>query len=249
MATAAAHSVNAALEGLLKRVAASSARYSKPEPRVVAVSKTKPAELVRAAYDSGQRHFGENYVQELEEKAKHPQFSNLEDIRWHFIGHLQRNKCNRIVAVPNLWMIETVDSDRLATSLDNSWHHKYCSHHCVSSRLRVMVQVNTSREEAKHGCHPEAAVDLVRHIQSTCKHLEFSGLMTIGAFGREPSHDTNPDFAVLVKLREDVCRNLGLETKQVELSMGMSADFDEAIAAGSTNIRIGRTIFGDRPPT
>lgn len=238
--------VKVALEGVLERVAASSAIHSRPEPRVVAVSKTKPPELVRSAYDSGLRHFGENYVQELAEKASHPLLSSLDDICWHFIGHLQRNKCNMLLAVPHIWMVETVDSVRLATALNNSWQRKHQRQRQIRDKLKVMVQVNTSKEESKHGCLPEATVELVQHMQRVCDHLEFCGLMTIGAADHHPSQGGNPDFEALVRLKAEVCQSLGLEPERVELSMGMSADFEEAIAAGSTNIRIGNRIFGAR---
>lgn len=242
-----AAAVKVALEGVLERVVASSAIHSRPEPRVVAVSKTKSPELVRSAYDNGLRHFGENYAQELAEKANHPLLSTLDDIRWHFIGHLQRNKCNALLSVPHLWMVETVDSIRLATTLNSSCHRKQqLQQRPLSNRLRVMVQVNTSREESKHGCPPESTVELVRHLQHKCAHLEFCGLMTIGAAGHNPSRGCNPDFAALVELKEEVCQSLGLEPERVELSMGMSADFEAAIAAGSTNVRIGCSIFGER---
>ena len=249
MAAAASGPVHAALDSLMARVTAAAARHGHPEPRLVAVTKSKPAEMVRAAYDKGVRHFGENYVQELAEKAGHPLLSSLNDICWHFIGHLQRKKCNLLLSVPHLWMVETVDSARLASALDSSWHRKYCSEHaCHSSKLRVMLQVNTSREETKFGCSPEVAVELARHISQNCHHLEFCGLMTIGAIFPDPSRQES-DFLELAKIRDDVCKKLGLEPKRVDLSMGMSADFEEAIAAGSTSIRIGRTIFGRRAST
>lgn len=241
MATA---SVHAAVESVLARVAASSSRHAKPEPRLVAVSKTKPVEAIRSAYEKGIRHFGENYVQELAEKASHPLLSSLGDICWHFIGHLQRNKCNLLLSVPHLWIVETVNSAKLASSLDSSWHHKYCNEHtCESSKLRVMIQVNTSREESKHGCLPETAIELARHVHLSCHHLQLCGLMVIG--NRDSSQH---DFTMLARIKEDVCTNLALNSEQVELSMGMSNDFEEAIACGSTSIRIGQSIFGERTP-
>ena len=236
--------VHAAVESLMARVAASSSRHAKPEPRVVAVSKTKQVEVIRSAYDKGIRHFGENYVQELAEKASHPLLSSLGDICWHFIGHLQRNKCNLLLSVPHLWIVETVNSAKLASSLDSSWHRKCCNEHtCESSKLRVMIQVNTSREESKHGCLPETAVDLARHVHLSCHHLQFCGLMVIGN-----KDSSQHDFTLLTRIKEDLCTSLALKSEQVELSMGMSNDFEEAIAFGSTSIRIGRSLFGERTP-
>ena len=213
------------------------------EPRLVAVSKTKPVELIFCAYENGgQKHFGENYVQELVEKANHPLLSRL-DIRWHFIGHLQRNKCNNLTSLPNLWAVETVDSKRLATTLDTSWKRRG-----YQRKLNVFVQVNTSGEESKHGCRSSEAPSLVKHIMESCDSLEFRGVMTIGQMGHDYSTGPNPDFDSLTSTRREVCRQLGLEIDSVELSMGMSADYEEAILAGSTNIRVGSTIFGAREP-
>lgn len=213
-----------------------------PFPRLVAVSKTKLAELVLEAYHSGQRHFGENYVQELVEKSNHALLVGLEDIRWHFIGHLQRNKCNNLTAVPHLWCVETVDSERLASSLDTSWKKRGVS----TEKLKVFVQVNTSSEDSKYGCPPARTSEVVRHILEKYESVEFHGIMTIGKIGHDYSLGANPDFVCLVETRERVCREVGLRADQVELSMGMSADFEQAILSGSTNIRVGSTIFGAR---
>lgn len=246
VAPSVAHNVVSAIEVILKRVTTSSLLNSRPEPRLVAISKTKPAEVVREAYDCGLRHFGENYVKELFEKANHPLLCDLENICWHFVGHLQKNKCNQLLSVPNLWIVETVDSTKLATALDNSWRLRKQQKNLSNEQLRVMLQVNTSGEESKHGCLPESALEVVKHIYDSCSQLEFCGLMTIGAANHDYSLGPNPDFATLVKLRSGVCQTFGLEEQNVELSMGMSADFEKAIAAGSTNIRVGKNIFGAR---
>ena len=239
-------SISSALEMVRSKLQAahraSSWHAKQPEPRLVAVSKTKPAEVVRWAYESGQRHFGENYVQELVEKATDPTLGAL-DIRWHFIGHLQRNKCNSLASTPGLWMVETVDSERLASALDSSWRKRE-----LEQRLKIYLQVNTSGEEAKSGSQPEDIPRLVEHVQHKCPGLEFCGLMTIGRMSHNYSTGPNPDFEVLVRTREEMCSQLGVEPGAVELSMGMSADYKEAVAAGSGNVRIGSVIFGARPP-
>ncbi|XP_065351200.1 pyridoxal phosphate homeostasis protein [Cloeon dipterum] len=210
-------------------------------PRLVAVSKTKPNELVIAAYEAGQRHFGENYVQELNQKGNDPEILlKCPDIRWHFIGRLQRNKIPKVINTPNLFMVETVDSARLATALHDAWG-KF-----GKEPLRVMVQVNTSAEEAKGGLIPEEAPDLVSHLLEKCPNLKFAGLMTIGQYGYDLSRGPNPDFQVLIKCRQNVCQKLGLNMEEVELSMGMSDDFEHAIEVGSTNVRVGSSIFGAR---
>lgn len=110
----------------------------------MAVSKTKPVESIIEAYEAGQRHFGENYVQELEDKSHNEIIlEKCKEIKWHFIGHLQGNKVNKIINVPNLYIIETVDSQKLAKKLSNSW----TSSDGGNSKLRVFIQVNTSGEK------------------------------------------------------------------------------------------------------
>ncbi|XP_059857379.1 pyridoxal phosphate homeostasis protein isoform X2 [Delphinus delphis] len=210
------------------------------QPRLVAVSKTKPADMVIEAYSHGQRTFGENY--ELLEKASNPKIlSSCPEIKWHFIGHLQKQNVNKLMAVPNLFMLETVDSVKLADKVNSAWQKKGSP-----ERLKVMVQINTSGEESKHGLPPAEMVAVVEHISAKCPSLEFVGLMTIGSFGHDLSRGPNPDFQVLLSLREELCRKLSIPADQVELSMGMSMDFQHAIEVGSTNVRIGSTIFGER---
>lgn len=212
------------------------------QPRLVAVSKTKPVEMVIEAYNQGQRTFGENYVQELLEKASNPKIlSSCPDIKWHFIGHLQKQNVNKLMAVPNLSMLETVSSVKLADRVNSSWQKKGCP-----ERLKVMVQVNTSGEDSKHGLPPSEMIGLVEHLNAKCPSLEFVGLMTIGSFGHDLSQGPNPDFQMLRSLREELCEKLRVPAGRVELSMGMSTDFPHAIEVGSTNIRVGTTIFGER---
>lgn len=233
--------MNSRIKTLVDKISSVSERHGVFVPRLVAVSKTKPVELIRTAYDEGLRHFGENYVQELVEKANHPLLRDL-DIRWHFIGNLQRNKANLLVTgVPNgcLWMIETVNTRKLATSLDNSWRKLG-----LERKLKVTIQVNSSGEESKHGCPPEEVCDLTRYIAQNCLCLDPVGLMTIGRMSHDYEAGPNPDFELMQLLREEFVKEMGV--KWVELSMGMSADFEHAIASGSTNIRIGSTIFGPR---
>jgi len=147
------------------------------EPRLVAVSKTKSASLVLACYKSGHLHFGENYVQEIVEKSK----ELPKDIQWHFIGHLQTNKCKQLIdGVSNLFMVETVDSVKLAETLNKCWKQEY--------PLKVLVQVNTSGESSKSGVPPSQCVDLAEYIMKELKCLKFEGLMTIGC------PNASPDF-------------------------------------------------------
>ncbi|KAH1239568.1 Pyridoxal phosphate homeostasis protein [Glycine max] len=216
---------------------------SKPERvRVVAVSKTKPVTLIQQLYDAGHRYFGENYVQEIIEKA--PQLP--QDVEWHFIGHLQSNKVKTLLGgVPNLAMVQSVDNQKVANHLDRM----------VSTLgrnpLKVLVQVNTSGEESKSGIDPSNCVELAKHVKLSCPNLVYSGLMTIGM----PDYTSTPqNFQVfsfvknqsLSNCRTEVCKALEMPEEECELSMGMSGDFELAIEMGSTNVRIGSTIFGPR---
>ncbi|KAL6257150.1 hypothetical protein P5V15_012082 [Pogonomyrmex californicus] len=219
--------------------------YQYYEPRLVAVSKLQPTKSIVSAYEAGQRHFGENYVNELEEKAYSPLIlEKCKEIRWHFIGNLQRNKVNKLLNIPNLYIIETVSSNKLANALNNSWP-KFRKD---DSKLNVMVQVNTSQEKEKNGCDVAEVSTLVKYVIENCPNLKFIGLMTIGMFGYDVSNGPNPDFICLIKCREKVCDELGIDMKDIELSMGMSSDYEHAIELGSTSVRVGSAIFGERPP-
>ncbi|XP_033633600.1 pyridoxal phosphate homeostasis protein-like [Asterias rubens] len=213
-----------------------------PELRLVAVTKTKPKEMVIEAYKYGQKNFGENYVQELVEKSHDDELQKAcNDIRWHFIGHLQTNKVKKVLESPNLYMVETVDSMKLANEINKTWERLNKGH-----RLKVMVQINTSREEQKHGVPTSECCNLYDHIRQHCQALDVVGIMTIGAFDHDLSKGPNPDFQALIKCREDICSTFSLPKESIELSMGMSNDFEHAIENGSTNIRVGSTIFGAR---
>nr|CAD1834778.1 unnamed protein product [Ananas comosus var. bracteatus] len=181
-AEVAAVSAAMALRSVLGRVRAAAEKCGRraEEVRVVAVGKTKPASLIRQLYDAGHRCFGENYVQEIVDKA--PQLPV--DIEWHYIGHLQSNKVKSLLAsVPNLDMVESVDNEKIANHLDRT---------VASLRrrpLKVLVQVNTSGEESKSGVDPSACVELAKHVKIACPHLVFSGLMTIGM----PDYSSTPE--------------------------------------------------------
>ncbi|XP_065919292.1 pyridoxal phosphate homeostasis protein-like [Dysidea avara] len=207
-------------------------------PRLVAVSKRQPVQKVQAAYAEGLRHFGENYVQELRAKARNLQLGNYNDIKWHFIGHLQCNKIKALIRVSGLWMVESVDSIKLAHLLNKHWGLDD-----RDEKLNVMVQVNTNREEGKSGCSPEKCLEVAQFISEDCESLNLSGVMTIGKFGHDYSLGPNPDFLTLINCRQVLHNSLA---KKMELSMGMSDDFIEAISYGSTNVRVGTAIFGPR---
>lgn len=194
------------------------------------MSKTKSVQEIQEAYDAGQRHFGENYIQEIISKA--PELPS--DIKWHFIGHIQSNKAKLLLkSVPNLFLVETVDSIKLANLLNKETRE---------TKLNVMIQVNTSGEAEKSGVSPSECLPLVQHVLESCSQLEFCGLMTIGRYG-----ETTPVcFESLVACREKVASAIGKSPNDIELSMGMSGDFETAIKLGSTSVRVGSLIFGNR---
>jgi len=198
---------------------------------LVAVSKTKPFSDIEALYASGHRKFGENYFQELVEKA-----ANLPpDIEWHFIGHLQSSKAPQLVRkVPGLAVVETVDSIKLAKKLNTA---------CESAgraRLNIYIQVDTSNEDTKSGIPSSELIGLVNEIKSTCPFLQVKGIMTIGAPGDLSCFDR------LVEARADLAAALGASSEDFDLSMGMSGDYQEAILRGATSVRVGSVIFGER---
>ncbi|KAK3825368.1 MAG: cytoplasmic protein [Benniella sp.] len=210
------------------------------EVRLVAVSKLKPSSDILAAYQrAGHRHFGENYVQELEAKSQELPV----DIEWHFIGTLQSNKCKIVAAIPNLFVVETVDSEQKATALN-----KACVNVGRPEPLRIFLQVNTSGEESKSGMEPGDVVNVARHVKFNCPSLRLAGLMTIGSPNPDLENGENPDFKALNGCRTAIYEEKELHISDLELSMGMSDDFQRAILQGSTNIRVGSTIFGSRPP-
>lgn len=192
--------------------------------------------------------FGENYAQELTEKA-----SLLpRDIRWHMIGALQTNKCKNLAEqIPNLWCVSSVDAAKKADQLEKgraALAEKTESK--LEHKLRVLVQVNTSGEEAKSGVEPGNAADLCRHVREKCPHLQLAGLMTIGAIARSQAttaETANEDFVALRETRDRIVQELGIPAQELELSMGMSSDFEGAISQGSDEVRVGTTIFGERP--
>jgi len=207
--------------------------------RLIAVSKTKPIPLLQAAYDCGQRYFGENYAQECMAKSK----ELPDDVCWHFIGPLQSNKAAALVktvGLDKLKCIETVSTIKLANKLNNAV--KTMNEELDAKKtLGIYIQVNTSGEESKSGVSPgEEVANLAKQISDDCSFLTINGLMTIGAPGDYSCFDT------LAKCREEVATILGKTTGELELSMGMSGDYDEAIARGASSVRVGSTIFGAR---
>ncbi|KAM9952939.1 hypothetical protein ACTFIR_007995 [Dictyostelium discoideum] len=231
------------------RVEIISNKFDRHNVKLVAVSKTKPTEMIRILYDKGHRHFGENYIQELVSKSE--ELSELNEIKWHFIGSIQSNKSKILTSVKNLYVVETVENkkilDKLAkSSLSNNEENNNNNNNNNNKKLNIMIQVNTSGEESKSGCKPEECLDLVKHCleDNNCKNsLNFLGLMTIGNPNATPDQ---PDFKCLVDCKNNISKQLNIPLDSIELSMGMSHDFEPAIEFGSTSVRVGSAIFGER---
>lgn len=211
--------------------------------RLVAVSKTKDQGAIRLAYAAGQRDFGESYAQELVKKAA--TLADLPDLRWHFIGHLQRNKAKAVAGVASA--VHTVDSVRLAEELGKraaeapvSESRAFSVGGVADGRLPVFVEVNIGGEAQKSGVAPADLGGVLDAIDGQSS-LRAVGLMTVPPASSEPG-EARRFFDALVALRE----SHGGATRLPELSMGMSHDLEEAIAAGATVVRVGTAIFGAR---
>lgn len=201
--------------------------------RLLAVSKKHPAETIRAAYAIGQRDFGENYVQELVEKAE--ALRDLRDLRWHLIGHLQSNKAKSVA--PFVHSVQSVGSVALVSELGKRVRTRRA---VELGALDVLVEVNVGDESSKSGCSIASAREIVDAIDAE-EGLRLRGLMTIPPAVDDAS-GSRPFFDELARLRDE----LGGAARLPELSMGMSHDADIAIAAGATCVRIGTALFGAR---
>ena len=221
------HDVREALDRVRERIERACARAGRDpsEVALIAVSKAHPNEAVRAAYEAGLRVFGENYAQELAQKAV--ALDDL-DIRWRFIGHLQRNKIKLIERARAT--VDTVDSVRLARAI---------SSRAVTNdaTVELLIQVNVGGEAQKSGCSPSDVPALVESVRAL-PNVELRGLMTVAPHFDDPE-ETRPVFAAL--------RELAAAHALPELSMGMTHDLEPAVEEGATMLRIGTAIFGPRP--
>uniref|UniRef100_A0A1I7YMU5 Pyridoxal phosphate homeostasis protein n=1 Tax=Steinernema glaseri TaxID=37863 RepID=A0A1I7YMU5_9BILA len=226
------------LNAILQSIDDASAQFARNEkPLLLAVSKTKPASMIKDLYDAGHRHFGENYVQELEQKAAELA-EPCPDIRWHYIGTVQTNKIPKLVAIENLYCVEGLSSMKHCSTFQNEVAKRGRS-------LRVLVQMNSSEEEQKGGGNSAECIEMANYVSSECPNLQFTGFMTIGSFDRDPN-EFNPDFDALYQLRDKWCEQAGKPVADYSLSMGMSNDFVQAIKQGSTEVRVGSSLFGAR---
>lgn len=201
------------------------------EVTLIAVSKTKPVELLQEAYQAGARDFGENKVQEIMDK--YPQLPS--DIRWHMIGHLQRNKVKYIV--DKAAMIHSVDSLRLAQTIEQE-----AAKHDV--QVPILLEVNVAEEDSKFGLKMDEVLPLIEAI-AEFPHIRVCGLMTIAPYV-ENAEENRMFFRQLKKLSVDIAaKNINNVSMSV-LSMGMTGDYQVAVQEGATMVRVGTGIFGER---
>ena len=201
------------------------------EVTLVAVSKTKSVELLEEAYDEGIRDFGENKVQEILEKEA----VMAKDIRWHMIGHLQRNKVRQVI--DKAVLIHSVDSVRLARQIEEEAAKKDL---CAD----ILLEVNVAREASKYGFLPEEVEGAAREI-GKFSHIHIRGLMTIAPFVENSEENRNVFqklFQLCVDMKSKNIDNINMDI----LSMGMSGDYEVAIEEGATIVRVGTSIFGSR---
>ena len=224
--------IAARLTAVRERIARAANRVKRDPAavRLVLASKTQPPEAIRAAYAAGAREFGENYVQEAATKQDAlADLQDLEDLRWHLIGHLQTKKARD--AANRFALIHSLDSARLGLALGRAR---------PAPRVRVLIEVNAAGEASKSGV---AAADLERLIEETRATVEILGLMTIPPPASDPERSRS-HFVALRATRDRLAAATGLALS--ELSMGMTDDFEVAIEEGATIVRVGRAIFGER---
>lgn len=198
---------------------------------LIAVSKTKPIEMLKEAYACGCRHFGENKVQELVDK-----YDQLpKDIKWHMIGHLQRNKVKYIV--DKAYLIHGVDSLRLAEEISKEAVKKKVTAH-------ILIEVNIAAEETKFGTTREEAIQLVEQI-AALPSICVEGLMTIAPYV-ENAEKNRQYFSDLYQLSVDIMKKNIDNISMNVLSMGMTGDYEVAVEEGATYVRVGTGIFGER---
>lgn len=221
------------VENSIKNACERAGRDAK-EVTLIAVSKTKPVSMLEEAYDAGCRHFGENKVQELVDKYE----VMPRDIKWHMIGHLQRNKVKYLV--DKVYLIHSVDSVRLAEEISKEAVKK-------KIRVNILIEVNVSGEESKFGVRPQEAEALITEI-SNLPGISIKGLMTIAPYV-ENAEENRQYFEKLRQLSVDIM-NKNIDNVSMDmLSMGMTGDYQVAVEEGATCVRVGTGIFGERDYT
>jgi len=212
------------LDELIQRVEAARLRRSEHLiVQIVAVTKyTKDKEVLKRLFDDGQRAFGENRVQDMAEKVKELDLP----IEWHFIGNLQKNKINKLLSL-NPFMIQSINSYELAEAINKR----------AKKPIRCLLEINSAREETKHGLNPELAIDTYLKIKENLKNINLQGVMTIGAHS-----DDEKEIRKSFRLTYEIFDKLKPYGAKI-CSMGMSGDFEIAIEEGSNMIRVGRALI------
>jgi pyridoxal phosphate enzyme (YggS family) len=214
------------------KMAARACNRSESDIRLVAVSKTMPADIVKEAIEAGMTDFGENYIQEARDKIT---TLSTFPVTWHYIGHLQSNKARYAVRMFDL--IHSVDSLKLAAELD-----KFAK---KNDKVQdILIQVNVAKEDSKSGVYVEDTLRLLTDI-ARLENVAVKGLMTMPPFFNAPEK-VRPFFAALRQLRDHIRGENIPGIAMEELSMGMTGDFEAAIEEGATMVRVGTAIFGER---
>lgn len=223
-----------AWEDVMNNIAAACARSGRNSDDVslIAVSKTKPMEMIRELYDAGVRMFGENRPQELRDKSA----VLPDDIKWHMIGHLQKNKIKYVVGRADL--IHSVDSLELARAISDEAEKKGLP------PARALLEVNVAGEDSKFGLCTGNVMELARAV-SGLSHIRIEGLMTVAPFVDDPE-ENRPVFRELRQLSVDIASENIDNISMSVLSMGMTNDYEVAVEEGATCVRVGTAIFGSR---
>ena len=211
--------------------ACSRAGRSQEDVTLIAVSKTKPIEMIEEALACGKREFGENKAQELKQKYE----ALSKDIKWHFIGHLQTNKVKYVVG--RACLIHSGDSYHLAEAIETESAKRDVISH-------ILIEVNVAQEDSKFGIHEEEAMELVCAV-AKLPHIKIEGLMTIAPFVENPEQNRKI-FRKLYKLSVDIASKNIDNVSMGALSMGMTNDYEVAVEEGATYVRVGTAIFGSR---
>lgn len=213
------------IDDVIRRVEFARVRFDEKHiVKIVAISKYSTADEIKALYEIGQRAFGENKVQDLKAKS-----STLEDLplEWHFVGNLQKNKINNLLDI-NPALFHALDSLELAHELQKKLQAKGVT-------LEVLLQINSAKEESKHGVMPENAVEIYNRIKQECPNIHLRGVMSIGA---------HTDDKTIIKKSFDVTYSIYKQLEGATIcSMGMSQDFELAIECGSNMVRLGSIMF------
>jgi pyridoxal phosphate enzyme (YggS family) len=223
-----------------ERIARAAARVGRAPDSVtlMAVSKTVEPERIRGAYAAGLRVFGENRVQEFQNKEESDHLRELQGAEWHLIGHLQSNKANKATEI--FHAVDSLDSLRLAERLDRAAQ-------AAGKVLPVLIEINVGGEESKSGVPLDSPeLDVLLRGMEKLDHVQVRGLMAVPPLASNPEA-MRPYFRLLRDLRDSIASRRLPRLQMDELSMGMSHDFEVAVEEGSTCVRVGTAIFGERP--